>query len=270
MIQSMSSVAAVAGHLEIHRLPIFTDNYVFLWFDPASATATVIDPGTAAPVLACLQELQATLTQILITHHHWDHVNGIPQLLAQYPQAQILASATDHGRIPGQTVQLRGGEILTIAGHSVQVLTVPGHTLGHIAYYVLPTPENPGHLFCGDTLFGCGCGRLKEGTPAQLWQSLKLLRELPDTTQVWCAHEYTLKNIEFALGVDPENLHLQTRYQTTQTLRQAQQPTIPTTLGLEKQTNPFLRCEQIELQRAMNAHSPLQTFTRLRGLRDQQ
>lgn len=250
----------------IYRIPIFRDNYVFLWHDPVNHNATVIDPGDSSPVLAKLQHLNAQLTQIWITHHHWDHIDGIPQLQARYPQVEIFGSGVDRGRIPGQTQFLEGGEILEFGGHQIKVLAVPGHTSGHLAYYVLPQANQPGELFCGDTLFGCGCGRLKEGTPAQLWDSLQRIRQLPDNTRVWCAHEYTLKNIEFALKVDPDNSTLQNRYQFT--ARQRQEATIPTTLGLEKQTNPFLRCEHPDLQHAVKATSSLQTFTRLRGMRD--
>ncbi|MDS3859358.1 hydroxyacylglutathione hydrolase [Thermosynechococcaceae cyanobacterium BACA0444] len=255
--------------LTIYRLPIFRDNYVFLWHDPLNQTAAVIDPGDSQPVLDKLQHLQAQLTHLFITHHHWDHIDGISGLQARYPRVKIFGSAVDRGRIPGQTVFLEGGEILEFGGQAIEVLAVPGHTSGHLAYYVLPQANQPGELFCGDTLFGCGCGRLKEGTPAQLWDSLQRIRELPDQTRVWCAHEYTLKNIQFALTVDPNNASLQDRHRTTHLARQHQEATIPTTLGLEKQTNPFLRCEQLELQQAVKATSSLQTFTRLRGMRDQ-
>lgn len=241
---------------------------MFLWHDPATQTAAVIDPGDSPPVLEKLQHLQAGLTHIFITHHHWDHIDGIPNLQAHYPQVKIFGSAMDRGRIPSQAVFLEGGERLEFAGQTIEVLAVPGHTSGHLAYYLIPQADHPGDLFCGDTLFGCGCGRLKEGTPAQLWNSLQRIRDLPDNTHIWCAHEYTLKNIEFALTVDPDNPHLQARHQTTIEIRHRQAATIPTSLGLEKQTNPFLRCEQPELQHAVKATSALQTFTRLRGLRD--
>ncbi len=265
----MPTLAVQSRPLAIYCLPMFVDNYVFLWHDRDNRQVAVVDPGDSRPVLQQLQKLQAPLTHIYITHHHRDHIGGIPDLQAHYPQVKIAGSARDRGTIPGQTKFFQGGEEFYFGSQQVQVLAVPGHTQGHLAYYLLPQGDQPGDLFCGDTLFGCGCGRLKDGTPAQLWSSLQRLRNLPDTTRVWCAHEYTLTNLEFALRVDPENPILQARYQAVKAIRAQRQPSIPTELGLEKQTNPFLRCECPELQQAMQAYSPLETFTRLRGLRDQ-
>ncbi|MEB3225639.1 MAG: hydroxyacylglutathione hydrolase, partial [Synechococcus sp.] len=161
------------------------------------------------------------------------------------------------------------GDRLQVFDRTAEILFVPGHTQGHIAYYFLPTePEISGDLFCGDTLFANGCGRLLEGTPDQLFASLQQICELPDDTRIWCAHEYTFRNIQFSLTVNPENEALQARFQQVKAQRQRQEPTIPTLLSLEKQTNPFLRCGDRQLQENLNTTDPLGTFTKLRGKRD--
>jgi hydroxyacylglutathione hydrolase len=253
--------------MEIHLLPAFTDNYFFVLHDRQRQIAAVVDPGAAQPVLACLEALEAKLTAILITHHHHDHVGGITSLLKQFPQAVVYGSEADRGRIPGQQVYLQDGDQVTFGDRSAEVLFVPGHTRGHIAYY-FPASE-AGELFCGDTLFAGGCGRLKEGTPAQMVDSLSKLRSLPEQTRVWCAHEYTLTNLLFAQTVDPDNADLQARLVDVKQARQQGQATIPSAIGLEKLTNPFLGWNKPELQRAVNAHDPIQTFALLRGLKDQ-
>lgn len=249
--------------MEIHRLPVLRDNYIFLLHDPATATAIVVDPAIAAPVIAKLEELGARLTAIFNTHHHWDHVDGNEDLRQVYPEVVIYGGAGDCGRIPGQQVFLEGGDCLSFGDQTFEVLFIPGHTLAHIAY------ATPGHIFCGDTLFAGGCGRLREGTPAQMMASLDQLRQLPDNTQVWCSHEYTQKNLEFALTVEPDNVALQERYQGVLQRRKNNESTIPTTIALEKATNPFLRWQEPTIQAAVKGTSDLQTFTRLRGLKDQ-
>lgn len=260
--------------MQIHRLPALSDNYIFLLSDrPAGesrATAAVVDPAEAAPVLEKLQQLQADLVAIFNTHHHGDHVGGNAALLQQFPQATVYGGAEDRGRIPGQQVFLREGDQVSFGQRTAEVLFVPGHTRAHIAYYFPPLdPDQPGELFCGDTLFAGGCGRLFEGTPSQMVDSLSKLRALPDQTRVWCAHEYTLKNLQFARTVDPHNAQLQSRCGQVAELRQQALPTIPAWLGEEKQTNPFLRWDQPELQAMTNSQSPVQTFARLRGMKDQ-
>lgn len=249
--------------MEIYRLPVLRDNYIFLLHDPETATAAVVDPAIAPPVLEKLQALGASLTAILNTHHHWDHVGGNEELRQTYPEVVIYGGSGDRGRIPGQQVFLEAGDRLTVAGQTFEVLFIPGHTRAHIAYLT------PGHVFCGDTLFSGGCGRLFEGTPAQMMASLQQLRQLPAETQVWCTHEYTQKNLEFALTVEPENPALRERYQGVVKRRQQNQSTIPTTIAIEKATNPFLRWQEPAIQAAVQGKSDLQTFTRLRGLKDQ-
>ncbi|MEB3252514.1 MAG: hydroxyacylglutathione hydrolase, partial [Cyanobacteriota bacterium] len=184
-------------------------------------------------------------------------------------QAVVYAGSQDWGRVPGQRVGLEEGDRVDFGDRQGQVLFVPGHTRAHIAYYFPPAETgNWGDLFCGDTLFAGGCGRLFEGTPSQMVASLNKLRQLPDHTQVWCAHEYTLKNLEFALTVDGENPVLQRRFEAVERARCQGQPTVPADLGLEKLTNPFLRWDQPALQVAVEGKTPEQTFARLRGRKD--
>ena len=253
--------------MQTHRLKAWSDNYIFLLQD--GAAAAVVDPTEAAPVLKQLETLGAKLTAIFNTHHHGDHVGGNQQLLAKFPDAVVYASEADRGRIPGQTVFLNEGDTVTLGERTAHIFFVPGHTRGHIAYYFPPaTADEPGELFCGDTLFAGGCGRLFEGTPAQMVDSLSKLRQLPDNTRVWCAHEYTLSNLKFALTVDSQNLDLQNRYQRVQAARQRQEATVPSLLGLEKKTNPFLRWDQSALQAVAKMQDPARVFGRIRGMKD--
>jgi hydroxyacylglutathione hydrolase len=256
--------------MEIYRLPAFADNYIFVLHDPQQHIAAVVDPADSEPVLWKLQSLQAELVTIFNTHHHSDHVGGNRRLLQAYPHALVYGGEEDRGRIPGQHYFLTEGDRVTFGDREAEVFFVPGHTRAHIAYYFPPiSPDDPGDLFCGDTLFAGGCGRLFEGTPAQMVTSLSKLRSLPDQTRIWCAHEYTLKNLQFALSVDPENIHLKERYQQVQEARSNSQPTIPSTLGIEKETNPFLRWDQPDLIRITKSQDPVQCFARLRGQKDQ-
>ncbi|MFE4106703.1 hydroxyacylglutathione hydrolase [Almyronema epifaneia] len=256
--------------MQIYRLNALSDNYIFLLHDPQSGDAAVVDPAEADPVLAQLAQLNATLTTIFNTHHHSDHVGGNRQLLAHYPNAKVYGGAVDRGRIPEQQFFLEAGDRVEFAGRQAEVFFVPGHTRGHIAYYFPPiAAETWGELFCGDTLFAGGCGRLFEGTPAQMVASLTQLRSLPDTTRIWCAHEYTLKNLQFALTVDAQNPVLQQRFAQVKSARQQQQATVPSDLAIEKQTNPFLRWDQTALQQAVGLQDPVRTFARLRGQKDQ-
>ena len=255
--------------MQVYRLPVLSDNYIFVLHDPDRNIAAVVDPAQAEPVLQQVRSLGAELIAIFNTHHHNDHVGGNQQLIDRFPQIQVYGGAEDRGRIPGQQVFLRSGDRVNFAGRTAEILFVPGHTKAHIAYY-FPT-SNPGEtaeLFCGDTLFAGGCGRLKEGTPAQMVASLEQLRNLPDNTRVWCAHEYTLKNLEFALSVDGDNPDLQRRWGEAKEARSRSQPTIPSSIGLEKSTNPFLRWDFPKLQFATNSQDFVQTFARLRGMKE--
>lgn len=255
--------------MQIHRISALSDNYIFLLHDAERGTAAVVDPTEAHPVLEKLQTLKAELIAIFNTHHHGDHVGGNSKLLHHFPRATIYGGAEDRGRIPGQQVFLQDGDQVKFGDRVGRVLFVPGHTRAHIAYYYPPRQvDEMGELFCGDTLFAGGCGRLFEGSPSQMVNSLNKLRALPDQTRVWCAHEYTLKNLQFALTVDEHNPHLRSRFEHVQALRQRSEATVPSILGEEKQTNPFLRWEHPHLQAKVKSQNPVQTFSRLRGMKD--
>ncbi|BAZ46672.1 glyoxalase II [Chondrocystis sp. NIES-4102] len=256
--------------MEIKRLPVLADNYIFVLFDPQQKVAAVVDPAVADPVIKYLAEIDAQLIAIFNTHHHHDHVGGNQQLIKCFPNLCVYGGAVDKGRIPHQQVFLNEGDKVQFANRMGEVFFVPGHTRGHIAYYFAPTiAEEAGELFCGDTIFAGGCGRLFEGTPAQMVDSISKLRQLPDNTRVWCAHEYTLNNLKFALTVDRENQDLQNRYKTVQEARSRGVATIPSLLGIEKQTNPFLRWDSPALQATTKMSEPARVFGRIRGMKDQ-
>ncbi|ERT04709.1 hydroxyacylglutathione hydrolase [Lyngbya aestuarii BL J] len=256
--------------MQVERLPVLSDNYIFLLYDPTYNIAAVVDPAEAAPVLHRLRELNAELVTIFNTHHHSDHVGGNRQLLQHFPQATVYGGAEDQDRIPGQQIFLSEGDRVKFSDRPGEVFFVPGHTRAHIAYYFpAQTPNEPGELFCGDTLFAGGCGRLFEGTPQQMVSSLTKLRSLPDNTRVWCAHEYTLKNLKFALTVDDNNADLKHRFEQVKVARSQDIATVPSTIGLEKLTNPFMRWDDVALQSKVKSQDPVQTFARLRGMKDQ-
>jgi hydroxyacylglutathione hydrolase len=255
--------------MQVYRIPVLSDNYIFLLHDPDRNIAAVVDPAQAEPVLQQVRSLGAELTAIFNTHHHSDHVGGNQQLIARFPQIKVYGGAQDRGRIPGQQVFLQAGDRVEFADRTAEVFFVPGHTKAHIAYYFPAHNQGEtGELFCGDTLFAGGCGRLFEGTPAQMLASLEQLRNLPDSTRVWCAHEYTLKNLQFAIGVDGDNPDLEQRLAEVKEARSRSQPTIPSSIGIEKKTNPFLRWDFPNLQSAANTRDPVQTFAQLRGMKD--
>lgn len=255
--------------MQIERIPALSDNYIFVLYDREANQAAAVDPAEAAPVLRWLESNNAALTAIFNTHHHHDHVGGNRQLKQQFPEARVYGGANDRSRIPHQEVFLKEGDRVEFAGRQAHVYDVPGHTRAHIAYYFPPVESDAiGELLVGDTLFAGGCGRLFEGTPAQMVDSLGKLRQLPDKTRIWCAHEYTLKNLHFALTVDAENEALQARFSEVETARRQSQPTVPSMLGIEKQTNPFLRWDEPALQAAAKSLEPVQTFGRLRGMKD--
>jgi hydroxyacylglutathione hydrolase len=228
--------------LQIIPIPAFKDNYIWLLHNGTPA-CVVIDPGDATPVLRYLAEQRLHLSAILLTHHHNDHCGGVSALLEQF-NIPVFGPAQDGIKTITQAVRHGQTVALPKLGSYLQVLEVPGHTAGHIAYY------GHGALFCGDTLFLAGCGRLFEGTAEQMYHSLCLLAELPDDTQVYCAHEYTLANLAFARVVEPDNQAIMQRIQYVESQRNANMPSVPATLATEKATNPFLRCHLPVVQRA--------------------
>lgn len=247
---------------EILLIPAFKDNYI--WLLVRDGHAAVVDPGDPLPVNERLEALGLQLDSILITHHHADHQGGVAALAARW-QVEVFAPGSES--ITGRTRALAGGETILVLGQPVSVLAVPGHTLGHLAYYV------PGALFCGDTLFGAGCGRLFEGTPAQMSDSLMRLATLPDETLVYCAHEYTEANLRFALAVEPGNEQLHERVKRVERLRDADCPSVPSTLAEEKASNPFLRCREPEviataLEHGAHDNSPAGVFAAIREWRN--
>lgn len=234
--------------LTVRRVPAFEDNYIWLIKAIGHPHVAIVDPGDARPVINTIEQEDLEPVAILITHHHWDHTGGIDDLLARYPMP-VYGPA--HESIPYMTQPLSEGNVVHIPELDSQfrVLDVPGHTAGHIAYYHAGNDE-PGLLFCGDTLFAGGCGRLFEGTAEQMHQSLSKILALPDNTLVFCAHEYTEANLAFARIAEPDNQELQDRQANVRLLRQRGEPTVPSLLGLEKATNPFLRFNESTIVKA--------------------
>jgi len=257
-----------APHLDVHPVRAFSDNYIWLIDSPRGEALIAVDPGDAAPVIAELRLRGASLAAILLTHHHPDHIGGVPELLRHWGVPVI---GPDDARIAQRTRTVRGGERCELSelGLSFEILQVPGHTVSHIAFW------GHGALFCGDTLFSAGCGRMFEGTPIEMSASLTKLRNLPPDTRVFCGHEYTAANLRFALTVDPYNGAALEYLTQVDRLRAADRPTLPSTIGLEIRVNPFLRCDDPTVVRAAEVHAgcPLkgvaEVFGVLRAWKDQ-
>jgi len=254
--------------IKIEALSAFSDNYIWLLQDAQHKRVAVVDPGDAAPVQAWLQQHHDwTLSDILITHHHNDHVGGVEQLRRE-TGARVYGPAIEN--IPGRDQALVDGERIEVLGLTLQVFEVPGHTLGHIAFY---QPQQH-WLFCGDTLFAAGCGRLFEGTPQQMHQSLQRLGGLPDDTLIYCAHEYTLSNLRFAKAVEPTNREIAERFAQVEAWRQQGQISLPSVLQLERATNPFLRAAQTSVKEMIASRegrvivSESEVFAALRAWKD--
>ena len=251
-------------NIAIVAIPAFETNYLWVGVNRLNNTAFVVDPGDAKPVLAYLQKHGLTLTTILLTHKHADHTGGVKQLKALYPEVSIYGHPIES--IFEVTHPVQDGQDIALSDFDIQfrVIHVPGHTLGHVVYYAAPL------LFCGDTLFGAGCGRLFEGTAEEMFISLGKLSALPEDTLVYCSHEYTLSNLEFAVHVEPGNQQIHDRIVYTQALQVDSIPSVPSTMALEKATNPFLRCAIPEVMTPVRAHSqqtlpaPVEVFRELR------
>jgi hydroxyacylglutathione hydrolase len=251
---------------EILALHAFDDNYI--WLLRAGGCVAVVDPGDAAPVLAHLEQSGDRLCAILATHHHGDHIGGLEELTSRFP-VPVFGPALEN--ISGVSHALSGGERIELPeiGLGLEVIAVPGHTRGHLAYYG-PSIDDVGAVFCGDTLFGAGCGRLFEGTPAQMHESLSKLAALPEQTFVYCAHEYTQSNMRFALAVEPGSVAVQRRSESVAAERAKGRATIPTTIRVELETNPFLRWDAPAVRSAAASrlgHAPadaVETFAAIR------
>jgi hydroxyacylglutathione hydrolase len=251
--------------LTIIQIPVLTDNYIYLIHDPVSGETAVVDPALAQPVLEVLHKQGWRVTYILNTHHHWDHVGGNLEL-KQITGCKIIAAQLDRDRIPGIDIGVSDGDVISLGQHQARVISTPGHTSGHIVYHF----AEEGVLFCGDTLFVMGCGRLFEGTAEQMWNSLQNLKALPPSTRIYCTHEYTQANGRFALSVEPDNSELQQKMIEVQQLRAENKPTVPSTIDQERATNPFFRADSISIQKTLGlaGQSSVRVFTELRKRKD--
>jgi hydroxyacylglutathione hydrolase len=262
--------------MTLHPIPAFADNYIWMVHD--GQNALVVDPGDEGPVIEALDRLGLALQSILVTHHHADHVGGIQGLRGRL-QGRVLGPAAE--RIPQPFVPLVGGDEVRALGLRFRVMEVPGHTAGHIAFFCEELGDDPEHdqggapvLFCGDTLFSGGCGRLFEGSAVQLHASLQALAALPQATRVCCAHEYTLSNLRFAVAVEPSNSALQAYTLQCQGRRSQGLPTLPSTIGTELAINPFLRCMQAEViesarRQGCSSTGPVEVFATLRAWKNE-
>lgn len=250
--------------VKIYPISAFQDNYIWVIVCDKLKQAIVVDPGDAKPALHFLQENKLNLAAIFVTHKHHDHMGGVAELLSVYKNTPVFSHQTDHVLLTTNFVDEKNIIKINQWPCEFKVIEIPGHTLGHIAFYSKP------HLFCGDTLFAGGCGRIFEGTAAQMLASLKKLSALPDDTLMYCGHEYTVKNLEFALCVDENNLALKNRYKQAKIIRENKKPTLPSTISLENATNPFLRChiksikEKIESQLQCVLSTETEVFEKMR------
>ena len=251
--------------LEIEQIPTRSDNYVYLIKESGQGKVGVVDPSDAEPVIEALDRLGWTLTHIINTHHHNDHTGGNLELKEKYG-CEIVGPLADHDRIAGIDLDVADGDTYTFGDAVAKVYDTPGHTRGHIAYWF----EESKALFCGDTLFALGCGRVFEGTFEQMWNSLGKLRALPDATMVYCAHEYTQANANFAVTIEIDNQALIERAAEIDALRSDNKRTVPSLLGLEKETNPFLRVDVASVAEAVGLPngSPVEVFSEIRTRKD--
>jgi hydroxyacylglutathione hydrolase len=252
--------------LTVDLIPAFSDNYIYLLREAGSDAIGIVDAGDAAPALAELERRGLTLTHIFNTHHHPDHIGGNAALKARFPDALLIGPKSETGRISDLDMTVEDGDIVPFGALTFKVLAVPGHTTGHVAYW----SERGEAVFCGDTLFAMGCGRMFEGTPPVFWRSLNRLKWLPSVTRVYCGHEYTQTNARFTLTVDPDNQAVVARAREIDRLRAAGMPTIPSTIGLENETNPFLRADDAVIARnvGLEGADPVAVFAEIRRRKD--
>ncbi|MEL6683701.1 MAG: hydroxyacylglutathione hydrolase [Pseudomonadota bacterium] len=249
--------------VELVVVPCLADNYAFLIHNSETGETALVDAPEAAPILAALDARGWSLNDILITHHHDDHIGAVAALRAG---ARVIGAAADAHRLPELDLAVTEGDQITVCGQQVDIFDVSGHTIGHIAFH-MPDAQL---VFTADSLMALGCGRLFEGTPAQMWDSMQKLRALPDDTLICSGHEYTTTNARFAASLDPDNLDLISRIERIEAARAANQPTVPSTLIEEKRTNPFLRADVPEFQAALGMvdASPVEVFTHARAQKD--
>lgn len=261
----MSTDTPTNPPLEVHMFPCLEDNYGFLVHDPAAQFTACVDTPEVEPIMQALDHTGWKLTHIFNTHHHFDHAGGNLEL-KEKTDAVIVGPRKEYTKIPGMDIQLGHGDIYHFGNHDMMILETPGHTLGHIVFHFADSEL----AFVGDTLFALGCGRLFEGTAEQMWTSLQLLLELPDSTTVYCAHEYTQANARFALSVDPDNEALQARAAEIGALRAQGKASVPTTIGVERQTNPFLRPDDPAIRRTLGLveASDTEVFAEIRSRKD--
>ncbi len=253
------------SELTIHMFPCLADNYGYLLHDAQSGATAAVDTPDAAAIVAQLENFGWRLTHIFNTHHHADHAGGNLELKRR-TGCTIVGPRADAGRIPGIDVAVGEGDVVELGAHRATVFDTPGHTRGHIVYHFAAARA----AFVGDTLFALGCGRLFEGTPTQMWSSLQKILSWPDDTRIYCAHEYTQSNARFALTVEPQNLELRERAAAVARLRAAGKATVPSTLGEERATNPFLRPQSRELRATIQLHhaADVDVFAKTRALKD--
>lgn len=256
--------------MRIVTIPCLKDNYAYLVICEATRKAAVVDPSEAAPVQAAVEREGVTLDAIWNTHHHWDHTGGNKELLAAYPNLRVVAHTSDDGRVHGQTERVEDGDSVTVGDVQAQIIFNPGHTTGAISYYL----ADPGAVFTGDTLFAGGCGRLFEGTPAQMYASLSRLVGLPERTAIYCGHEYTAANLRFAAAVEPDSEALTARRTKVDAQRAKGEPTMGFTVADERATNVFVRVEQPNViaaareNEAPTNEAPVEVFAALRRWKD--
>ena len=240
------------SHFDIHPIPVLQDNLVWVWVDDRNAV--VVDPSISDPVKEWLLNNNLSLKAILQTHHHEDHIGGTQELIKRWPKANVIASKKDLKRIPFQTFSVNNNDIFQLLGSKVKVIEVHGHTYNHIAFFISKEKAKDNILFPGDTLFGAGCGRLLEGTPSQMFESLNKLNSLPENTKIYSAHEYTESNLEWAMSLKSNDIFINQRLKLVQKKRENGLPSLPSTLSEERKTNLFLRAKNVEELSILRSH----------------